>query len=58
MLPVHSFVLKDVYDKEHEFATVYPGNNNIRPKIRQQLQVLRDLGYVEFLGNGTYRLLI
>jgi type II restriction enzyme len=24
-------------------------------KIRQQLQVLRDLGLVEFLGRGRYR---
>ena len=28
------------------------------PKIRQQLQILRDLGYLEFLGSGTYRILI
>ncbi|HTF25847.1 MAG TPA: hypothetical protein VK937_18355 [Candidatus Limnocylindria bacterium] len=25
-------------------------------KIRQQLQVLRDLGLLEFLGSGSYRL--
>jgi len=24
-------------------------------KIRQQLQVLRDLGLIEFLGRGRYR---
>jgi hypothetical protein len=28
----------------------------VRDKIRQQLQVLRDLGLVEFLGGGEYRL--
>ena len=33
----------------------YPSNHNIRPKIRQQLQVLRDRGIIEFLGNGNYR---
>jgi hypothetical protein len=27
----------------------------VRDKIRQQLQVLRDLGFVEFLGGGRYR---
>ncbi len=27
----------------------------IRPKIRQQLQILRDLGFVKFLGGGRYR---
>ena len=33
-------------------------NRNIQPKIRQQLQVLRDLGLLEFLGVGEYRLLV
>ena len=36
-------------------ARVYPKNRNVRPKLRQQLQILRDLGLVEFLGNGFYR---
>jgi chromosome condensin MukBEF MukE localization factor len=27
----------------------------VRAKIRQQLQRLRDLGLVEFLGGGRYR---
>ena len=57
-LQAHSFTLKDVYDREGDFADVYPTNKNIRPKIRQQLQVLRDLGYLKFLGNGAYRALI
>lgn len=34
---------------------LYPGNNNVRPKIRQQLQVLRDRGWLEFNGRGVYR---
>ncbi len=34
-----------------------PANRNVQPKIRQQLQVLRDMGFVEFLGAGRYRLL-
>lgn len=33
----------------------HPMNNNIRPKIRQQLQVLRDRGFLEFIGRGLYR---
>jgi type II restriction enzyme len=37
-------------------AKLHPANRNIRPKIRQQLQVLRDMGLVEFLGGGEYRL--
>src|SRR5215471_3846647 len=34
-----------------------PANRNIQPKIRQQLQELRDLGLLEFLGRDLYRLL-
>ena len=29
---------------------------HVRDKIRQQLQVLRDLGLLKFLGAGSYRL--
>lgn len=51
------FDLADVYRFEPHLAALYPGNNNVRPKIRQQLQVLRDNGRMAFLGNGRYRLL-
>jgi type II restriction enzyme len=50
------FDLSDVYAFEQELKVIYPGNNNVKPKIRQQLQVLRDNGYLEFLGGGRYRL--
>jgi type II restriction enzyme len=53
-----TFTLDEVYAAEGRLQQVYPHNNNVRPKIRQQLQVLRDQGYVEFLGGGTYRLKI
>ncbi|MDD5200568.1 MAG: phospholipase D-like domain-containing protein [Terrimicrobiaceae bacterium] len=33
----------------------YPGNQNVRSKVRQQLQRLRDLGVIQFLGKGSYR---
>jgi hypothetical protein len=36
-------------------AEAYPRNRHVRPQIRKQLQRLRDLGLVEFLGGGTYR---
>jgi type II restriction enzyme len=52
-----TFTLEDVYSCENELKRAYPSNQNIRPKIRQQLQVLRDKGYLKFLGKGTYRLL-
>jgi hypothetical protein len=50
------FELSDVYAFEARLSAIYPGNNNVRPKIRQQLQVLRDNGYLEFTGRGRYRL--
>ncbi len=50
------FLLEDVYRFETKLSQLYPDNNNVRPKIRQQLQVLRDSGYLEFLGNGRYRI--
>ena len=49
------FSLADIYRIEAELARIYPGNHNVRAKIRQQLQVLRDRGYLEFLGGGRYR---
>lgn len=30
-------------------------NHNIKAKIRQQLQILRDKGFIEFLGGGKYK---
>ena len=50
------FALDDVYAFEPQLARLYPGNNNVRPKIRQQLQVLRDGGWLVFEGRGRYRL--
>lgn len=50
------FTIDDAYAFEGRLSQLYPGNNNVRPKIRQQLQVLRDQGYLEFVGRGSYRL--
>jgi type II restriction enzyme len=49
------FTLDEVYASEERLQAMYPGNHNVRPKIRQQLQVLRDHGYLDFTGRGTYR---
>lgn len=49
------FELSDVYRFESVLAKKHPQNNNICPKIRQQLQVLRDRGFIEFVGRGKYR---
>ena len=51
-----AFTLDEVYACEAELSALYPANRNVRPKIRQQLQVLRDQGYIAFLGRGRYRL--
>ncbi len=50
------FSLDEVYAFESKLSGIYPGNNNVRPKIRQQLQVLRDKGYLDFVSRGSYRL--
>jgi len=49
------FKLHDVYAHKDRLAQLHPDNLNIEAKIRQQLQELRDLGLVEFLGGGVYR---
>jgi type II restriction enzyme len=51
------FSLEDVYDFESELQVSHPLNKNVRPKIRQQLQVLRDLGLINFDARGTYRII-
>jgi type II restriction enzyme len=48
------FSLAEAYAFEGELARLHPQNRNIRPKIRQQLQILRDMGFIEFLGKGKY----
>ena len=50
-----TFTLANVYAFETELATKHPENHYIRAKIRQQLQVLRDLRFIEFQGSGVYR---
>ncbi|HYC74426.1 DpnI domain-containing protein [Brevundimonas sp.] len=51
-----AFTLEDVYAQEATLAALYPGNSNVRPKIRQQLQLLRDRGWLAFGDRrGTYR---
>ncbi|MCD8146714.1 MAG: restriction endonuclease [Clostridiales bacterium] len=49
------FTLDMVYQFEEKLAAKHPNNHNIRAKLRQQLQQLRDRGVIAFLGNGYYR---
>jgi len=50
------FSLSEVYAHAGELAKLHPDNRHVRDKIRQQLQVLRDLGLLEFVSPGCYRL--
>ena len=50
------FDLKEVYEHEDALAKLHPNNAHVRDKIRQQLQVLRDMHLLKFLGPGSYRL--
>lgn len=49
------FTLSDLYRYEDKLGRLHPLNRNVQPKIRQQLQELREIGLVEFLGSGRYK---
>lgn len=49
-----SFRLAEVYAHSEELRVLHPGNLHIQAKIRQQMQRLRDMGLVQFLGAGSY----
>lgn len=50
-----TFTLKQMYNFVDELQLKHPTNKHIQDKIRQQLQFLRDIGIIEFKGNGNYR---
>jgi len=54
-LPIGEFTTTETYVYENEFANLYPDNRNIKAKIRQQLQVLRDLSLIEHVGKSKWR---
>lgn len=49
------FSLKDMYAYAEKLQNRHVNNHNIEAKIRQQLQFLRDKGFIKFLGRGHYR---
>lgn len=55
LIKKESFSLEDVYKFEEKLKLKYPNNNFIKDKIRQQLQLLRDKGIIEFVGRGNYK---
>ena len=52
------FSLDDVYAFEAYLQAKHPLNNNVKAKIRQQLQYLRDKNILDFVGRGQYRMKI
>lgn len=52
------FTLSEMYSFDSKLQMLHPENHNIRAKIRQQLQVLRDRGIIEFIGRGEYKKVI
>jgi HKD family nuclease len=54
-IPLNVFELEQVYAHKKHLQDLHPENRNIEAKIRQQIQELRDLGIIEFLGGGIYR---
>ena len=51
------FKLTDVYKHGKYFKELHPENNNVRAKIRQQLQILRDNRMIKFGKKGFYEVL-
>lgn len=51
----NTFTLDEVYKFENKLKLKYPNNNFIKDKIRQQLQILRNKGIIEFTGRGNYK---
>jgi len=53
----NEFSLQEIYKFENDLKIIHPENNNIKAKIRQQLQFLRDKNYLKFLEKWKYRVL-
>jgi type II restriction enzyme len=52
-----TFSTNDAYCFEQELSRFYPNNQNVRPKIRQQLQVLRDKGFLKQVERGMWEII-
>jgi type II restriction enzyme len=55
MLGKKEFTLSQIYAFEESLRIKHPQNKHIKEKIRQQLQRLRDEGYLDFVSRGVYR---
>lgn len=54
-MPTQIFSLENIYCFENYLHARHPENAHIKHKIRQQLQILRDKGFIDFLGHGNYK---
>ena len=54
-LPNGEFTNQQAYEFREAFQKQYPENQNVEAKIRQQLQVLRDIGLIEQVGRARWR---
>lgn len=54
-IPVHVFSAGDMYKYEEEFKEIYPDNQNIKAKIRQQLQYLERLNYIQKIARDQWK---
>jgi hypothetical protein len=54
--PSDSFTTADAYAFERELGQLHPDNRNIKAKIRQQLQELRDRNLLLHVGRNCWRL--
>lgn len=55
LIGTQNFSLKQLYQFEVALSKRHPKNYHIKDKIRQQLQILRDKGILEFVSAGIYR---
>lgn len=54
-IPKLDFSLDEVYAFTEELQRKHPENNFVQDKIRQQLQYLRDKGFIKFISRGHYQ---
>jgi type II restriction enzyme len=50
------FTNEEVYTFTRELEKLHPDNRHVRDKIRQQLQVLRDAGFLSHVSRSEWRL--
>jgi len=55
-VPTNTFTTDDVYAFERELEKLHPDNRHVKDKIRQQLQVLRDMGLLRHIERGLWGL--